>query len=118
MESYNRRLCTYKEGPAASEKNMTENGKLLKLSHFPWRTHGAVLSMSHYKPQNRVQQLKRPPKCHKGTSYTCMIATPGEKFLFPTGIKGDRKRHGAFTQNTLIHCLVCKNFRLLEIPLA
>lgn len=30
------------------EKNITESGKLLKLHCCPWRTHGAVLSLSHY----------------------------------------------------------------------
>lgn len=80
--------------------------------------HGAVLSLSHYRPYERVQQLKRPPKWHKGTLHTCTTTTPGEKFLFPPGIKGDRNRHGAFTQNILIHYSMYKNVGLLETSLA
>lgn len=44
------------------EKNIRENGKLLKLYCFPWRTHGTVLSLSHYRPHEWVQPLKKLPK--------------------------------------------------------
>lgn len=36
-----------------SERNITESGKLLELTHFPWRTHGAVLSLFHYGLQRK-----------------------------------------------------------------
>lgn len=92
------------------KKNFTESGKLLKLHCFPWRTHGVVLSLSHYRPHKRVQPLKKLPKwSHKGTLYICMKTTPGEECLCPTGIKGGRNRHGALIQNILTYHSVCKN---------
>lgn len=86
------------------EKNITENGKLLKWHCFPRWTHGAVLSLSHYyRPYERVV-TQETSKTVPQRDLIYLYFRRRMSYWHEGG-----QKHGTLIQNILTNHWVCKN---------